>query len=79
MLEIIFFPTSVEPVKAILSTTLALSKLRGKWYKFKTINMDKDIDVLVSYHPAFLLRSPQFKKEAWIDLKKLQKKINNEN
>ena len=41
--------------------------------------MDKDIDVLVSYHPAFLLRSPQFKKEAWIDLKKLQKKINNEN
>ena len=73
------FLLGLTAAKAILATTLTLSKLRGKWYKFKTINMIKDIDVLVSYHPAFLLRSPQFKKEAWIDLKILKEKINYEN
>ena len=39
-----------------------LEKLRGKWHKYKSINIETDIKVLVSYHPAFLLRSPNFKK-----------------
>jgi uracil-DNA glycosylase len=38
--------------------------------------MDRSIKVLVSYHPAFLLQSPKFKKEAWGDLQMLQKKLN---
>ena len=75
----IIFLLGTTATKAILSTPLALSKLRGKWHQFKTINMEKNVDVLVSYHPAYLLRSPQYKKEAWIDLKKLQIKIKNEN
>ena len=62
--------------KAILSTSLSLGKLRGRWHKYKSINMNRSISVLVSYHPAFLLRSPNYKKEAWIDLKILQEKIN---
>ena len=65
--------------KAILTTPLQLSKLRKVWHTYKTINMNKNVNVLVSYHPAFLLRSPEFKKEAWIDLKILEKKIINEN
>ncbi len=65
--------------KAVLSTSLSLSKLRGKWHNYKSINMLKTTDVLVSYHPAFLLRSPQHKKEAWIDLKMLREKLDNEN
>ncbi len=62
--------------KAILSTPLSLQKLRGKWHEYKTINMNVVIKVLVSYHPAFLLRSPNHKKEAWNDLQVLQKKLN---
>ncbi len=65
--------------KAILTTPLQLSKLRKVWHTYKTINMNKNVNVLVSYHPAFLLRSPEFKKEAWTDLKILEKKIINEN
>ena len=30
---------------------------------------------MAMYHPAFLLRSPGHKKEAWEDLQKIQKKI----
>ena len=62
--------------KAILSTPLSLGKLRGKWHEYKSINMNTVVNVLVSYHPAFLLRSPNFKKEAWNDLQMLQKKLN---
>ena len=62
--------------KAILSTPLSLGKLRGKWHEYKTVTIDKSINVLVSYHPAFLLRSPKYKKEAWIDLQILEKKLN---
>ena len=62
--------------KAILSTPLSLGKLRGKWYEYKSVNLDTPINVLVSYHPAFLLRSPNYKKDAWKDLQMLDKKIN---
>jgi len=62
--------------KAILSTPLSLGKLRGQWHEYKTINMNASVNVLVSYHPAYLLRSPNYKKEAWSDLQMLQKKLN---
>ena len=62
--------------KAILSTPLSLGKLRGKWHEYNTPNLGTPINVLVSYHPAFLLRSPNYKKEAWSDLQMLQKKLN---
>ena len=71
----ILYILGTTAAKAILSTPLSLGKLRGKWYQYKTLNLESPIDVLVSYHPAFLLRSPNYKKEAWSDLQMLQKKI----
>jgi DNA polymerase len=70
------FLLGTTAAKAILSTPLSLDKLRGKWYDYKSFNMDKTVKVLVSYHPKFLLQSPEFKKEAWSDLQMLQNKIN---
>ena len=56
--------------KAILSTPLALGKLRGKWHEYKSLNLDESIPTIASYHPAFLLRSPQYKKHSWEDLQR---------
>lgn len=64
--------------KAILSTPLALGKLRGKWHEYKSLNLEESILTIASYHPAFLLRSPQFKKQSWEDLQMLQEKLKNE-
>ena len=61
--------------KAILSTPLALGKLRGKWYEYKSLNLEEGIPTIASYHPAFLLRSPQYKKHSWEDLQMLQEKL----
>tara|TARA_Y100001970_G_scaffold44110_1_gene55088 strand:- start:2069 stop:2782 length:714 start_codon:yes stop_codon:yes gene_type:complete len=72
----ILYVLGTTAAKAILSTPLSLGKLRGKWYQYKTLKLETPIDVLVSYHPAFLLRSPNYKKEAWSDLQMLQKKLN---
>ena len=64
--------------KAILSTPLALGKLRGKWHEYKSLNLEEGIPTIASYHPAFLLRSPQYKKHSWEDLQMLQEKLKNE-
>ena len=63
--------------KAILSTPLALGKLRGKWHEYKSLNLEQGIPTIASYHPAFLLRSPQYKKHSWEDLQMLQEKLKN--
>ena len=65
--------------KAILSTPIPLGRLRGKWHEYKSLKLNKTINTIASYHPAFLLRSPQYKKASWEDLKMLYEKLNNEN
>jgi DNA polymerase len=49
----------------LLGTTVAIGKLRGKLHAFRGAK------VVCTYHPAFLLRSPSFKKETWEDMKLL--------
>jgi uracil-DNA glycosylase family 4 len=49
----------------LLGTTVSIGKLRGKVHNFRGIK------VVCTYHPAFLLRSPSFKKETWEDMKLL--------
>lgn len=42
---------------------------RGRWGKFR------GIDVMPTYHPAFLLRSPEFKRPVWEDLQKVMQRL----
>lgn len=51
--------------QAMLETALPLGRLRGKWHTYKGVR------AIVTYHPAFLLRSPENKRGAWDDLKML--------
>ena len=47
----------------------SISALRGKSYFFQ------DILCIPTYHPAFLLRSPEFKRQAWEDLQKIRREF----
>ncbi len=49
----------------LLGSPLSIGKLRGKIHRYRNIK------VVCTYHPAFLLRSPSFKKETWEDMKML--------
>ena len=53
--------------KALLGTKDGVTRLRGKWHTWR------DIPVMVTYHPSYLLRpyNQNAKKEAWEDLKKV--------
>ena len=48
--------------KNLLGMNDSMAKLRGRWYDFRGSRL------AVTYHPAFLLRDPRQKKEAWKDL-----------
>ena len=50
-----------------------ISRARGKWIE-KEINSIKTWTI-ASFHPAFLMRQPEQKKMAWIDLKMVRDKI----
>jgi len=60
-------------MNSILNSEVVISKARGKWIN-KTIGKC-EASVIVSFHPAFLMRQPDQKKMAWIDLKMVRKKI----
>ena len=49
----------------LLSTDLSLGRLRGKVHHFGELNTP----LIVTYHPAYLLRTPADKSKAWEDLK----------
>jgi len=49
----------------LLSTDLPLGRLRGKVHHFGELNTP----LIVTYHPAYLLRTPADKSKAWEDLK----------
>jgi DNA polymerase len=51
----------------LLDTKLTMGKMRGQWYEFGNSKM------LVTYHPAALLRNPEWKKDSWEDLKSLRR------
>jgi uracil-DNA glycosylase len=53
--------------RALTGHKEGVTKMRGKWFQWR------DIPVMVTYHPSFLLRgyNQAAKREAWEDLKKL--------
>lgn len=53
----------------VLETEQPLRALRGRWHELN------GIPVLVSYHPAYLLRSPQQKRHSWQDLLALKNRL----
>ena len=55
--------------KTMLAVNAPMSELRGHWYDFRGTKL------AVTYHPAFLLRDPRQKKEAWKDLQMVMKEL----
>lgn len=53
--------------QTLLDCDTPLGKMRGRLHPYPR----RELDVLVTYHPAFLLRSPQQKSKAWADLKRI--------
>ena len=59
-------------MNALIGNKEVISKVRGKWIDKKIGNCKAS--VIVTFHPAFLMRQPAQKKMAWIDLKMIRDK-----
>ncbi|HEX6961663.1 MAG TPA: uracil-DNA glycosylase [Lacipirellula sp.] len=53
----------------LLGTTETIGRLRGKVHNYQGIN------VVCTYHPAYLLRNPSAKKQTWDDMKLLMREL----
>ena len=62
-------------MNALIGNDIVISKMRGRWIEKKFGNCKTS--VIITFHPAFLMRQPAQKKLAWVDLKMIRdKKIN---
>ncbi len=52
----------------LLGNSASMGSLRGVWQSYS------DIPVMPTYHPAYLLRDPSKKKEAWADLQQVMRR-----
>lgn len=53
--------------RALLQTEERISHLRGRFHSIGALQ------VMPTYHPAFLLRNPQYKRAVWEDMQKIQR------
>jgi DNA polymerase len=55
--------------QALLETSAPLGRLRGRFHDFRGIK------VICTYHPAYVLRYPDTKRQVWDDIKVLMKEM----
>ena len=61
-------------MNALVGNSIVISKMRGKWME-KQFGSCKT-SIIITFHPAFLMRQPAQKKLSWIDLKMIRDKKN---
>jgi uracil-DNA glycosylase family 4 len=61
--------------KTLTNRTEGITRLRGKWFAWTKPDGAGTIPMLPTFHPAFLLRSPGQKREAWADLLAVKRKL----
>jgi uracil-DNA glycosylase len=59
--------------QALLGTREGIMRSRGKWLDYDTGT--RGIRAIATFHPAYLLRSPSYKKMSWIDLRAVAKAL----
>ena len=62
-------------MNALIGNDVVISKMRGKWIEKEFGNCKTS--VIITFHPAFLMRQPAQKKMAWIDLKMIKERKTN--
>ena len=71
----ILVPLGGSASQTLLKVDLGITLLRGRWHEYTLCDNSK-IVTLPMFHPAYLLRSPVHKREAWRDMLALSDKLN---
>ena len=60
---------------AMLPGSLGITRLRGQWLALEVSGVPEPVQAIAMYHPSFLLRSPERKREAWADLLSIKSRL----
>ena len=71
----ILVPVGGPAAKTLLGRKEGITKMRGKWFSYATPKLPRPVDTMPFLHPAYLLRSPANKREAWRDLLAIEKRL----
>ncbi len=64
--------------QTLLNEKTGITRLRGKWFDFETrpgLAGGMELPLLPTFHPAFLLRQPAQKRQAWQDLRAVRERL----
>ena len=61
--------------KTLLRKTQGIMRLRGNWYTYESPGLNAPVDTRAILHPAYLLRSPAQKRETWLDLLEIKRRL----
>lgn len=61
--------------KALLGRSEGITKLRGRWFDYQTPGLVRPVPACALFHPAYLLRQPAQKRQAWADLIEIKAKL----
>jgi uracil-DNA glycosylase len=60
---------------ALLPGGQGITRLRGRWFDLEIAGLAEPVPTLPMFHPSFLLRTPERKREAWRDLLALRARL----
>ncbi|HLD29997.1 MAG TPA: uracil-DNA glycosylase [bacterium] len=62
--------------QAMLRTEKGITSLRGRFYPYKPFPEEAyTVEIIPTYHPAYLLRNPAAKKDCWKDMQMIMEKL----
>ena len=71
----VLVPVGGIAAKTLFETSEGITRLRGQWRDFTSPGLETPIAALATFHPAYLLRQPLQKREAWRDLLAIKAKL----
>jgi len=64
----------IAATRTLLQISQPLSRLRGRFYTYH-LDEHREIPLIPTYHPTFLLKNPEMKKATWEDLQLIEKHL----
>ncbi len=62
-------------MNTVLSTNEAINRARGRWIDYADESLDAPIPAIPIFHPAYVLRNPEMKREIWMDFLALRERL----
>ena len=60
--------------RTLVGGSLSLSQLRGRLHSI-VVGEGHQVSVMATYHPSFLLKNPEMKRAAWVDLQGIGRRL----